>query len=490
MLQLICSERFQLTRYSSKQNALPEYRYRRGLPRGLIALCAGFLLMESGSFAANDVSGVPQVIPAMPADQQIEALLLKAEQQISAGRTISPADDNAMTTWLRVLDRAFPASPGILRAFADFAARVRSRAADEKTAGKQIVSSDFQMFADLATKLLEGEGAAPASSSMSSQAATSQPVPEGHESPGLAASATGMVARSTPSSGALPHPALAPTLQVGEGATPASSPVISQVATSHPVPQDHTSPGPAASATSMAIRSTPSSGALPGPALAPTLPVGEAAAPASSSVNSQAATSQPVAESHTSPGLAASATGTATRSTASSGAVPRTALAPALAVLQEAGVGAAQTQMPLGNPATPDASPVPRVSNVDAARPAPLAGNTATVFAVPVARPATSVPTAQEQSMAALYASRGDEMLAIKDISAARKFYEYAANAGSARAATALARTHDPAFLTRLGAVGLTPDPVLAAAWYRKAAALGDPDADARLHSLSTEAAK
>jgi TPR repeat protein len=92
--------------------------------------------------------------------------------------------------------------------------------------------------------------------------------------------------------------------------------------------------------------------------------------------------------------------------------------------------------------------------------------------------------------MAALYASRGDEMLAIKDISAARKFYEYAANAGSARAATALARTHDPAFLTRLGAVGLTPDPVLAAAWYRKAAALGDPDADARLHSLSTEAAK
>jgi TPR repeat protein len=227
--------------------------------------------------------------------------------------------------------------------------------------------------------------------------------------------------------------------------------------------------------------------------LATKLLEGEGAAPASSSVNSQAATSQPVPEDHTSPGLAASATGMATRSTPSSGALPRTALAPALAVLQEAGVGAAQTQMPLGNPAnpaTPDASPIPRVSNMDAARPTPVAGNTATAFAVPVARPATSVPTAQEQSMAALYTSRGDEMLAIKDISAARKFYEYAANAGSARAATALARTHDPAFLTRLGAVGLRPDPVLAAAWYRKAAALGDPDADARLHTLSTEAAK
>ena len=81
-------------------------------------------------------------------------------------------------------------------------------------------------------------------------------------------------------------------------------------------------------------------------------------------------------------------------------------------------------------------------------------------------------------------------MLAIKDISAARKLYEYAVNAGSARAATALARTLDPAFITQLGAVGLKPDPTLAAAWYRKAASLGDRDAEARLHTLSTDAAK
>jgi TPR repeat protein len=64
-------------------------------------------------------------------------------------------------------------------------------------------------------------------------------------------------------------------------------------------------------------------------------------------------------------------------------------------------------------------------------------------------------------------------MLAQKDISAARKFYEYAANAGSARAATALARTYDPNFANQLGEVGLRPDPVLAAVWYRKAAELG-----------------
>ncbi len=89
-----------------------------------------------------------------------------------------------------------------------------------------------------------------------------------------------------------------------------------------------------------------------------------------------------------------------------------------------------------------------------------------------------------------MYARRGDEMLAIKDISAARKFYEYAANARGARAATALAETYDPAFLTKLGAVGVRPDPALAATWYRRAAALGDPDAEVRLRTLSTQAAQ
>ena len=330
-------------------------------------LCTGFLLMGNTSFAGNDVDGIPQASPAVATDQQIEALLFKAEQQIAAGRTVSPADDNAMTTWLHLLERAFPASPGTLRAFADFAARARNRSADEQTAGKPVASSDFQMFADLATKVLAGESATPAAS-VNSPSATAQPVPEGHTSPGLAASVTSMAPRNAPSSDMLPHPVVAA----------------------------------------------------------------------------------------------------------------------ALAALQKADAGAVQTQTRPGSPTIPDAS----VITVNAARPKPATGNTPTAFAVPTTRSATGAPTAQEQSMAALYVSRGDEMMAIKDISAARKFYEYAANAGNARAAMALARTHDPAFLTRSGALGLRSDPVLAAAWYRKAAALGDPDAEARLHALSTEAAK
>jgi hypothetical protein len=98
--------------------------------------------------------------------------------------------------------------------------------------------------------------------------------------------------------------------------------------------------------------------------------------------------------------------------------------------------------------------------------------------------------TAHQQAAVAAAVNRGDAMLASKDISAARGFYEYAAKAGNARAATALAETYDPAFLNRLGVIGPKPNPALAADWYRRAAALGDRKAEARLLTLATEAAK
>jgi hypothetical protein len=101
---------------------------------------------------------------------------------------------------------------------------------------------------------------------------------------------------------------------------------------------------------------------------------------------------------------------------------------------------------------------------------------------------AESPPAAQET--AAWYANRGDTMVTIKDVSAARKLYEFAADAGSARAATSLAKTYEPFFLHQLGAVGLKPDAAMAAVWYRKAAELGDAEAQSWLLNRSTEAAK
>ncbi len=110
----------------------------------------------------------------------------------------------------------------------------------------------------------------------------------------------------------------------------------------------------------------------------------------------------------------------------------------------------------------------------------PAAPDTMLVLAEPAAR-----APAQDTAMAAALMRRGDAMVAIKDISAARKFYESAADAGSAAAALALAKTFDPAYLETLGVVGLRPDPATAAAWYRKAAALGDRDAETRLRTLA-----
>jgi len=144
-------------------------------------------------------------------------------------------------------------------------------------------------------------------------------------------------------------------------------------------------------------------------------------------------------------------------------------------------------------------APATEGPNVDPARPMPASSSPAQTVTVPAAPPAattlappanTAAEVRQDPSGSEFFAKRGDEMMAIKDITAARKFYEYAANAGNVHAATALAWTFDEGFAAELGVLGLKPDPVLAATWYRKAAELGSPGAAARLRSLmSNEAA-
>lgn len=161
--------------------------------------------------------------------------------------------------------------------------------------------------------------------------------------------------------------------------------------------------------------------------------------------------------------------------------------APALAaaIPADGSAGKAETKAP-GPATTPrNVPPVASAAEANAGKPPPAApANAAPTLATPVAPPAAQPANPQQQALAAIYISRGDEMLAVRDISAARKFYEYAANVGSAAAAMALARTFDPASLAELGVVGLRPDPARAAVWYRKAAVLGAPDAKARLQML------
>ncbi len=133
----------------------------------------------------------------------------------------------------------------------------------------------------------------------------------------------------------------------------------------------------------------------------------------------------------------------------------------------------------------PDAPVADKAPASPPAAPAKTPADTLLALADPPAPQSTHAPTAQDQAMAASLMRRGDAMLALRDISAARKLYESAADAGSAAGATALARTYDPGYLPNLGVVGLQPDPASAAVWYRKAAALGDRDAETRLRTLA-----
>ncbi|MBV1797909.1 SEL1-like repeat protein [Siccirubricoccus sp. G192] len=94
----------------------------------------------------------------------------------------------------------------------------------------------------------------------------------------------------------------------------------------------------------------------------------------------------------------------------------------------------------------------------------------------PVPAPAASLAAparpAANPALLAMLLRRGNGLLVLGDVSGARRFYERAAESGSAEAAEALARTYDPAALATLGARGIQPDPEAAAAWYRRAAAL------------------
>jgi len=100
---------------------------------------------------------------------------------------------------------------------------------------------------------------------------------------------------------------------------------------------------------------------------------------------------------------------------------------------------------------------------------------------VPPPAPATPKPPAVAESV---LLEKGDRLLALGDIASARLLYETAAAGGSARGALLAGRTLDPAYLRTLGARGMTGDPARAAAWYEKAAKLGDNSATALLEAL------
>jgi TPR repeat protein len=90
--------------------------------------------------------------------------------------------------------------------------------------------------------------------------------------------------------------------------------------------------------------------------------------------------------------------------------------------------------------------------------------------AVVPARAGDSPADARPKDDLEIFLKRGDEMLAAKDVAEARKFYGYAAVAGNARAAIALARTYEPGYSV--------PSETNVKADQKAAAALAEPVAE------------
>lgn len=133
-----------------------------------------------------------------------------------------------------------------------------------------------------------------------------------------------------------------------------------------------------------------------------------------------------------------------------------------------------------------DNVPPPRIEPAAAPVKVPT-GDTMFALATPKPPAPLRAPLMQDQTAAQL-TSRGDAMLAIKDISAARKLYEQAANLGNAAAAKGLARTYDPDYIRKLGIIGMRPDVTMAVSWYDRAAALGDRELAQRMQQLDAMA--
>ena len=122
----------------------------------------------------------------------------------------------------------------------------------------------------------------------------------------------------------------------------------------------------------------------------------------------------------------------------------------------------------------------------------------AVVMAPKPARPAVPIlanatPTEPRRTLppetVSLLVRRGNDMLSIGDVSAARLLFGRAAEAGSPDAMVGMGRTYDPTVLAQTSPL-LPSDPAEAANWYRRAAGAGNTVADDLLARLETQRAR
>jgi outer membrane biosynthesis protein TonB len=138
-------------------------------------------------------------------------------------------------------------------------------------------------------------------------------------------------------------------------------------------------------------------------------------------------------------------------------------------------------------PAPPVTAPAPAAKPPasEASPPAQAAPNPPPQPAAPAPAPRPAVTLDNDEIVRLI--ARGKDLLNDGDFAAARLLFERAANAGSADAALALGSTYDPLVIKRLGAVAVTPDLAKAKKWYQFAADHGSAAASVQLANLAHE---
>jgi hypothetical protein len=102
----------------------------------------------------------------------------------------------------------------------------------------------------------------------------------------------------------------------------------------------------------------------------------------------------------------------------------------------------------------------------------------------PAPKSSSQPVTPEDRERALRLMKKGDQHMEEGNISAARLFYERAADAGLGEAAMALAATYDPPELSRLHARGIAPNRNEARRWYERARELGAAGAAEQLRRL------
>lgn len=98
---------------------------------------------------------------------------------------------------------------------------------------------------------------------------------------------------------------------------------------------------------------------------------------------------------------------------------------------------------------------------------------------------APTAPVAETDSLI----DRGQRLVSLGDVAAARRFFEVAARRGDGRGSSLLARTYDPLFYAGNGVSGTRPDPAKAVRWYAEAERQGVAGAAERLRALKGDPA-